>query len=493
MQPHLNHKSPEERKYKMTEQNILEEIENWKLEAKLEDNPRYFYHTRIIDQILNGRKLYVIGRKGTGKTAITENLISRKEENYFAKKLTFKNFPFNKLYELEDNGYSNPNQYITLWKYVIYATTCKMLVNDKTVSFESREKLKEIFQDDIESALATAVERWTSNGFNISILGTGAGFNQNKTQVPQNQEWIAKVEILENFLQGELGAQKYIIVFDELDEDYKEIIEPLKYSRYTNLLTSLFKAAQDIRAKFSKLKYYPVICLRDDIYDILQDPDKTKWIDLKADLEWNEDSLKRMLAFRISRAIDPKGDILDFNSAWGKIVSTEGVRTGNRKKSRMATFDFICRSSFLRPRDLVRYIQVCAEKTLDKNGKIIKPETVSECDTTFSNYLRSELEDEIHGAIPDIHNILNIFTELRKQTIRIEEFKEAFARHLEEGKFKTSDSNFILQALFVFSVIGNQPKQITHQIFRYKNKDARLNLRENIIVHRGLFRSLQIL
>ena len=316
----------------LTANNVFEEIENWKLEAKLEDNSRYFYHTRIIDQILSGKKLYVIGRKGTGKTAITENLISRTENEYFARKLTFKNFPFNKLYELEDKGFSNPNQYITLWKYVIYATTCKMLIDNKNVSFESREKLKEIFPDNIESALASAVERWTSTGFNLNILGNGGGFNQGKTLQPTTQDWIAKVEILENFLQGELGAEKYIIVFDELDEDYKEIIEPTKYTRYTNLLTSLFKAAQDIRARFPKHKYYPVICLRDDIYDLLQDPDKTKWTDLKSELEWNEDSLKRMLAFRISRALDPSGEILNFNEAWEKIISSDAVKTGHRKK-----------------------------------------------------------------------------------------------------------------------------------------------------------------
>lgn len=477
----------------MTSRNTLEEIENWKLEAKLEDNSRYFYHTRIIDQLLSGKKLYVIGRKGTGKTAITENLINRAEENYFAKKLTFKNFPFNKLYELEDKGFSTPNQYITLWKYVIYATTCRMLVNDNTVSFDSREKLREIFPDDIESALASAVERWTSSGFNINILGTGGGLNRASTQTQPPQDWITKVEVLEKFLQGELGKQKYVIVFDELDEDYKDIIEPQKYSRYTNLLTSLFKAAQDIRAKFSKWKYYPIICLRDDIYDVLEDPDKTKWIDLKADLEWNQDSLKNLLAFRISRAIDPLGPILNFDEAWRSILTPSGVKVGHQQKSRMTSFDYICRSTLLRPRDFIRYIQVCAAKSLDKGESLITATTVTDCDTTFSNYLRSELEDEIHGAIPDIHNILNIFTELRKQTIRIEEFKESYEKHLAEGKISTTDSTFVLQALFVFSIIGNQPKQITHQIFRYKDKDSRLNLKENIIVHRGLFRALQIL
>lgn len=110
---------------------LLEEIEDWKLEAKLENSQRYFYHTRVVARILKGQKLYIVGRKGTGKTAISEHLVNIKEPNLFAQKLTFKNFPFNKLYELQDSGFTKPNQYITLWKYVIYSTICKLMANRK--------------------------------------------------------------------------------------------------------------------------------------------------------------------------------------------------------------------------------------------------------------------------------------------------------------------------------------------------------------------------
>ena len=88
---------------------LLEEIEDWKLEAKLEDANRYFYHTRVVDRILKGQKLYVVGRKGTGKTAIGQYLNGLNAKQYFAQKLTFKNFPFNKLYELQDTGFNSPN------------------------------------------------------------------------------------------------------------------------------------------------------------------------------------------------------------------------------------------------------------------------------------------------------------------------------------------------------------------------------------------------
>ncbi len=168
---------------------ILEQIEDWKLEAKLEDNARYFYHTKIVDRILKGKKLYVIGRKGTGKTAITENLVSRKDNGYFAQKLTFKNFPFNKLYELEDKGFNSPNQYITLWKYLIYSTTCKMLIQDESIDITTRNKLASLFPEDISNALPSAVARWTGFKFDLKILGNGVGVGANKEVLPQNL-WV---------------------------------------------------------------------------------------------------------------------------------------------------------------------------------------------------------------------------------------------------------------------------------------------------------------
>ena len=65
---------------------LLEEIEDWKLEAKLENNHRYFYHTKIVDRLSTGKKSYVIGRKGTGKTAISEYLSETTDFETFSQK-----------------------------------------------------------------------------------------------------------------------------------------------------------------------------------------------------------------------------------------------------------------------------------------------------------------------------------------------------------------------------------------------------------------------
>jgi len=55
-------------------------------------------------------------------------------------------------------------------------------------------------------------------------------------------------------------------------------------------------------------RLYPIIFLRDDIYDLIQDSDKNKWGDFRVDLNWDEAKIKKVMAFRISRAIDPTCD-----------------------------------------------------------------------------------------------------------------------------------------------------------------------------------------
>ena len=88
---------------------------------------------------------------------------------------------------------------------------------------------------------------------------------------------------------------------------------------------------------------------------------------------------------------------------------------------------------------------------------------------------------------------LNIFRGIRKQTLSITEFKKAFDEQVRRGFIETQDFNKVIRSLFHFSIIGNQPRQRNHPVFRYKNKEATINFNEQIIIHQGLFRFLQIL
>ena len=220
---------------------ILNEIaENWHLEAKAEDSDRYFYHLKYVDKILNGKKYYVIGRKGTGKTAIAEHLNNISDSKIFQVKLSFKNFPFNELYNLYNEGYTVPNQYISIWKYVIYSHVAKLMISNENIDSQIRGLLQDIYEQDPER-LEGKIKKWTATGFNVNVLKIGVGVTGQYSEQDAISSWIDKVDVLEKILNTYLDDSKYIIIFDALDEDYKNILSLSKSQPYLQLITSLFK------------------------------------------------------------------------------------------------------------------------------------------------------------------------------------------------------------------------------------------------------------
>lgn len=94
---------------------------------------------------MSNQKCYVIGRKGAGKSAICEYIVKQKSYNSFSVKLSFKNYPFNELYSLQNEKYTQPNQYITLWKYLIYSNICKMMVENENIENSVRVELEKLY------------------------------------------------------------------------------------------------------------------------------------------------------------------------------------------------------------------------------------------------------------------------------------------------------------------------------------------------------------
>ena len=226
---------------------ILSEVSSWSIEAKDEDTGRYFFHFDDVNQIESGQKNYVIGRKGTGKTAIAEYLHSKNDYNRFSRLLSFKNFPFNSLYDLADRDYTRPNQYISVWKYVIYHYICSMMGENELVCSKCDFDLRKAFNFEVKGALSRSVRTITSREYNLSFLGIGAG-GSSSSEVDRF-DFPAANSTLADFIQEKIDDSEYYVIFDELDEDYRDVLNPDRKSGYFELLISLFKAAQSIRSE----------------------------------------------------------------------------------------------------------------------------------------------------------------------------------------------------------------------------------------------------
>lgn len=285
-----------------------------------------------------------------------------------------------------------------------------------------------------------------------------------------------------------------LIIFDALDDDYKsddDYIAPEGKKLYFALLTGLFKAVQDIKANFpsSQYKIQPIIFLRDDIYRQINDSDKTKWEDFTIHLIWNKDKIKNMLAHRISRTIDEKGEVLLFEKAWYKLFPFEYIET---KFGNKIVFDFIAQHTYFRPRDFVQFIKLSCSRALRNNAKQINSVNVIDSMQEFSNCLREEIQNEMRGILKDIDRIMTILAHIRKSIFKPAEFIERYNEEAVKGKITDAvNPEMVLETLFLFDVIGNYPKN-EKPIFYKSNPLAKLNLEEKLVVTHGLRRSLQI-
>jgi hypothetical protein len=225
---------------------------------------------------------------------------------------------------------------------------------------------------------------------------------------------------------------------------------------------------------------------------LIRDPDRNKWRDFRLDIVWDEEKIKRLIAFRISRALDPGcQNILPFDVAWQAVFGKPLVlRGGIARKKQLNSFEYIARSTLLRPRDFVSYIKSCAEEAIASKNGMSRP-VVRKVDRAFSNYLRDEFTDELFTVLPDISAIFDIFSEIHKLNFSASEFEEAYAAQVRAGVIKESNVIFVMKVLYHFSVLGNNPEP-ERFVFRYQNRESQLSLRQRLVVHRGLFKSLQI-
>jgi Cdc6-like AAA superfamily ATPase len=471
----------------------LQEISRWSIEAKEEDNDRYFFHFADVNLIENGRRNYVIGRKGTGKTAIAEHIHSQQSSNIFAKSLSFADFPFNILYECADKEYTPPNQYITIWEYVIYACICSMMATNHEISKTSPVNLANVFDVDIEKALSRSIKTITSPGFGINILGVGATKSPG-VQTDIRQGWKDKVDGIRDFIRKYIDNSVYYILFDALDEDYKDVLEPDRKQKYFELLVGLFKAAQNVRFSTDNLqaKIIPVVFIRDDIFDLCRDPDKNKWLDRSITLKWDVNSLESLIAFRIARAHQEDASATSFDKTWRTIFQSTTIRTNRRYQRNEEAFKFMLRSTFYRPRDIISYVRECAAIARQRGLSKISSEIIKQADEAQSEYMRREVIDEMHSIVDDVGEILDLFSEMRKAILPIEEFRDTYEEFYSRASRKSPlTASEILKLLYHFNVIGNVTTG-NHQVFAYSANKKTINFRENVCVHRGLLKCLHI-
>lgn len=268
----------------------------------------YFLKTEAVDEIESGKTLLVLGRKGSGKTALAK-YFSESRGTYASNSISLRDYPWNLHKERRNLGASEIESYVSSWRYLVAVRAISFLLSkcDGKFTTDSQRSSYNFLSDNyggvnpsLQDILMPKKLKLTKVSFNPSVMGNAIGgvlFEQANGGIAPEVDVLTDV-ILDNArtMANQLNLKRVFLHFDELDQGLSTLDE-----QYHSMIAGLVLASRQIvNDNKGTAQICPVVYLRTDIWDELRFSDKNKISQSSAIfLEWDPDSLLDVVNQRI--------------------------------------------------------------------------------------------------------------------------------------------------------------------------------------------------
>lgn len=436
----------------------------------------YFLITETTKSIEKGNTVLILGRKGTGKTALVRYFTEDEKRKETARAISLDGYPWKIHEQRVDASASEVEAYIASWRYLMAIQFAILLTNHSKVDDQTNEfKSIKIFLEsnygsinpDIGDILLPDRLEISKTTLEPQVLGNKlGGISFERTNRNAGRELSALTDtLLQSIskLASACGIEDLSLHFDELDRGLTTFEDSRK-----NMLIGLVSAALAVSRESSKwpVRCRPIVYLRTDLWEALRFSDKTKVTYGKTTvLEWDSDSLMKLVEARIRKQLNEK-------ASWKSITSPSLMR-GSQSK-----WDHILTRTFMRPRDVIQFLN-CALTVVHKREPelglplIIKSKDITDARVDYSTYLKRELDDEVGSHWSNWDDALKACSSISTVTFQYDQFIEKY----ESRKSKTNDlgADAALSMLYQYSVIGYEGRSGyggSSWIFHYLNPQA---------------------
>jgi hypothetical protein len=444
------------------------------------------------------RSFLILGRKGSGKTAIYKRLVEDRSLDVFPIGYSFDDYPWAHHDLQAENGVPEERRYIHSWRYLILLGLAKILLNhdqSQPWSDEAADAMSALESFVVDSygsrnpefsqLFSPEKELRFKGKFSLKVVD----LDVERVRV---RELPIHIQAVNSAMQDAILAAlnpsiRYYVCFDQLDLGFTT-----QDPKYSQRLTGLIIAARDlfVRARSQGKSLNPVVLLRDDIYQDLQFEDKNKVTEnFTTRVLWSESgaglTLRSLMESRFSETLADGRDVRWFD------VFDES----REMPSRQSKYRHICDRTFLRPRDIIKFCnEVLIAHKGAPTGDKFDNEAVHAARDSYSDYLLNELDDEIAKHIPEYKEYLEVLKSVGAEKFTLEQFTQSLAQR---PGFHAERSLSALAELFEFSVIsylkpGGRGGG-SEYVWRYKDPRARFDSTvESFRVHPGLKEALDL-
>ena len=468
---------------KLSEKNLtVKDLDFGTVDAEADKRlAEYFIDTPQVDAALSFRSAHFLGRKGTGKSAIFTQMPRLTTDRYgkkaFVSLMTPDQYAWGALREYEEQGLLTEQAHTNAWKFTIAVDAAAALLEVPPENLEgnSRKALECIrafvtsnFGGDAPTPTRTAKRLLKGLGaFNLEAFGFGIGFERSK------QEQILTPQIIDLLLEAtnevcnDVGI---IVATDRLDDSWDGSDKAM------SLLIGLLKATKEINDKYSDTNgtgIHVVTFLRSDIYQGLQFDDKDKHRAVEEEISWTVDLLRDMVNARL-----PKNILIDE-------IFEEGDMRGS-----IAPFNYIVKRTFLRPREVIQFLQECQKRSAADATEILK-DTIREAEERYSSWKVDDLKQEYRRLFPRFDDLLEALRQSQHRYDSVEEFIGLLEDRVKD-LFNEFGGRELMRRLFDASIIGVRLGNAGTARFRCEDADLLLPTTGSVYIHQSLYKGLSI-
>jgi hypothetical protein len=424
-----------------------------------------FQNHEAYTEAIAHRKPLVIGRKGSGKTAIFRKIIRARQHDVFAYGHTFSEYPWHHHNLQAMLGVPEEQRFVHSWRYLILMTLAKILLNqDSSQPWSDRgldelAKLEKFVVDSYGTRDPDVTQLFTPGKRlrvmpHLKLAGVlEAGVDLESVPMSDLPKLFQEVNrsIAESIAACLNPAHSYYVCFDELDKGFDPADD-----QYHEMLIGLLLASASLNTAFRQAnkKTSIILCLRDDIYRTLQFEDKNKLTENQMSvIEWDGNRTRWTLRALLERRFAVALGAAESTVPWEQVFDERQEMTGRQSK-----YKHILDRTFRRPRDAIKFANevLAAYKSHagDAEGMFGNKDVIA-ARTPYSDYLLKELSDEIFKHVPAYRDYIDILKSLEALQFTKDEFEQACIRRTDLLVGEATPIR-MLQQLFEFSLVGYQ-------------------------------------
>ncbi len=424
-----------------------------------------FLDTGHIDILLDtsNPKRVVLGRTGTGKTALLEQMARNNKVIQIDPEALSLQYLSNStiLQYLSNLGIHLDLFYKLLWKHIFAVELIKShykledeqsqktFLHNIFVNFgKNKKKRKAIeyliewsksFWEDTEYRVKEITEKLEQKvkdevGVNFKSLHANISENaeisreQKSDIIHKAQNAVNRIQITELNDLLELMAtdifidpqKRYLVLIDDLDKDWVD--QTVVY----DLIKALLGVINDFSHTIKNVKI--IIALRENILervmrsDTKRGPQREKFSSLYLKLHWTRQELVELFELRLN-------EIFEGQYTSQLKPNYKDILPG-KTKNRPDSMEYILDRTFLRPRDLIHFLNLCVENSIGK--ATISWETIKSAELEYSRSRLDSVRDEWQENYSGLEMIFKLF-EGFSSTFKVEDLTDAFLHNFLES------------------------------------------------------------